>query len=269
MAWQGSTNQNLGVSRIADINSYLSEHEHTEDSPIDIFYKTTMDIIRAGTPELLTLNPSLAPLFLVGIISSTENYFRDIFSRIIHICPIAKASSSDQSISFGSVLWHDGVNFERAAFEHISFADSKTIVSNCKKFISYDLKASTMLKEFDKVCELRHGIVHANSLLPGKNAITLQITSRASQTLRIKIDFPQIQECAAICNTLVTAINGELFNEISNRWSSRWIFSDDSTKNESFEKLWKTFYSEIDKARGSIPNDVGMVGCRDAILANS
>ncbi len=59
------------------------------DSPIDAFYATTQDILNVANPDFLQQHPSMGTLLLVGLISASENYFRDLFARIIRICPIA------------------------------------------------------------------------------------------------------------------------------------------------------------------------------------
>jgi hypothetical protein len=161
-SWDNSVNQVSGANRITNINSYVDELR-LEETPIDLFYKNTRDIIQVATPTFLNSHPSIGSLFLVGIVSATENYFRDIFARLISFCPISKSCASNQSINLGSVVWHGGVNVERGAFEHISLAGSDSIIKTCKNFTKYDIKKGmalySVLEEYDKVCELRHGIV--------------------------------------------------------------------------------------------------------------
>jgi hypothetical protein len=88
-------------------------------------------------------------------VSTTENYFRDLFTRVIRLCPVAKAASADQTVKLGSVVWHGGQDAERGAFEHISFAGAENLITTSKKFLGYSLKRTQLVEEFDKVCELR------------------------------------------------------------------------------------------------------------------
>lgn len=270
--WAQSVNQAVGTTKINDINIYVTCCDFKYESPIDLFYNRTFEILKAGTPEFIAANKSIASLFLVGLVSATENYFRDILSSIIRICPLAQRKASDQNINLGSVVWHGIGKVERGAFEHLSFADMQTIKNTSNKFIDFDIKANSpiepILKEFDKVCELRHGIVHSSSILPGKNAVKLQISGDAGPRA-INIEYSQLQECALICNALIATYNIELFQEMCRRWAVVWPKENtyiSARRNESFNKIWKIFYSEIDNDRKNIPKPISMVRCRNAIL---
>jgi hypothetical protein len=267
MTWRTSANQLIGAAAVADIDGYL--HDAAGPSaPIDTFYADLQHLLSLGTPDLLARNESLGPLLLVGMVSRTENYFRDLFGRIIRICPIASAASADHVVKLGSVIWHGGVSAERGAFEHISFSGGDVIQSTAKKVLKYDLKASVPLREFDKVCELRHGIVHASGMMAGINAVKLQVRRR-QHPVRIQLGYSQVQECALICTALVTTLNSELFVEFCRRWAVDWRRLpawDPLSANKLFRELWFTFISTIDSARGSIPTPMGMVKCRNRIV---
>lgn len=269
-SWTNSVNQVSGVNIINNINNYVDTITLIE-SPIDLFYKNTREIIQVGNPTFLNSHPSIGPLLLVGIVSATENYFRDIFSRVISICPTSKACASSQSINLGSVVWHGGVNVERGAFEHISLAGSDSIIKTCKNFTKFDIKKGmalySVLEEYDKVCELRHGIVHSNSILAGKNAIKLGINS-TSNLIKINIGYNQLQDCASVCTTLVATFNSELFNEIAKRWAIDWrriIAIDASNEHILFKQVWESFYSNIDATNNLIPNKLSMIKCKNKI----
>ena len=269
MSWRRSINQAVGVARIADIGNYVRSEVPASESPIDNFYKISQDLITVGDPPFLLAHPTIASLLIVGIVSATENYFRDVFGRIIKICPIAKSASSEQSINLGSVMWHGGLDIERSAFEHISFADVNNITKTCKNYINYQIsKAATML-EFEKVCQLRHGIVHSGAIMAGKNAIRLQIPT-ANGKLKINIGYPQLQECSNICTTLVASVNTELFIEMAKRWAIEWpkIPSwEPSKRHFYFKAIWNTFYSVRDATNGTIPVAISLIKCRNLILS--
>lgn len=269
-SWTKSVNQPPVSVRIDDITQYVISIDWAEEAPIDIFYKTTRDIIQVAQPAFLAGHPSMGSLFLVGVVSATENYFRDIFSRIIHICPKAKKKSANQSINLGSVIWHSGINVERGAFEHKSFACAKTIRTTCTDFLDYPLKqnglAASILNEYENVCELRHGIVHSNSILAGKNALKLLIKPTPLKVAKIQIDYPQIQECTLICTTLVTSFNLELFEEMGKRWAVEWHTSYSNKElNSLFNKLWNIFYSQIDASSGTIVKSLTPAKCKNMI----
>jgi hypothetical protein len=270
MSWRDSISQSVGPAAIADIQQYVTAAIGHADSPIDTFYKASRELLTVGTPTFLTANRTMGALFLVGIVSITENYFRDIFSRIIRLCPIARAVSADQNVKLGSVVWHGGEDAERGAFEHISFASGENLIGTGKKFLDYRIRRTSVVQEFDKVCELRHGIVHSSSVLAGKNATRLHLAA-ASAPLRILVGFAQLQECAAICNSLVVSVNQELFVELARRWSKEWPKNpswDPRQRHAAFRSIWEAFYSGVDAANGTIPHALTLVRCRNKVATD-
>ena len=267
MSWRDSVNQNLGIARINDISTFVRAEAYTEEAPIDIFYQASRAIVLVGTPTFLSEHPSMGPLLLVGLVSATENYFRDIFSRLIQICPIAKATSADQSIKLGSVIWHGGRDVERGAFEHMSFADVDTLIKASKNFLKYELRRTDTLLEFGKVCELRHGIVHSGAVLAGRNALNLQLPSSIG-ALRIDVGFAQLQECGAVCTSLITAVNTELFGEMAKRWAVIWPKLPSwniHQKHALFKGIWNIFSSQQDAQNAAVPVSLSLMKCKNRV----
>ena len=274
--WREAINQSINTEKLAkidDINQYVVSSSSVIDSSIDAFYATTQDISNVAKQDFLQQHPSMGTLLLVGLISASENYFRDLFARIIRICPIAQAASSEQTINLDSVIWHREGLVERGAFEHISFADADKIKSTCRKFLKYELKkrgiTNELLQEFGKICELRHGIVHSNSLLAGKNAIKLEIPNNApNQVLKITIGYEQLQECRLISTMLIASFNTEMFEEMAKRWAVDWPQLpswNSETADVLFEKIWKSFYSKVDKQNSSISTQLTMLQCKNRV----
>jgi hypothetical protein len=265
MTWHTSISQSVGPSTIASIEDYVSQAPGSQESPIDLFYRASQDILRVGDPAFLAAHPGMGPLLLVGLVSTTENYFRDLFTRVIRLCPVAKAASADQTVNLGSVIWHGGQDAERGAFEHISFAGAENLTKTSKKFLAYNLRRTQLVDEYDRVCELRHGIVHSSGVLAGKNAIKLQLQP-ATVPLRIVMGFGQLQECAAICNSLVISVNQEIFFEMARRWSKDWPNNSSwqpTKRNSLFKDIWEIFHSRIDALNNAIASPLSMVRCRN------
>ncbi|MHB8101440.1 MAG: hypothetical protein ACYDEF_04510 [Methanosarcina sp.] len=269
--WRDSVNQKLGPARVSDISKYIDPSHLPEDcSPIDRFYLSTQELLKISIPDFFEKNPLIGPLILVGFVSATENYFREIFSQLIHICPIAKHNSTDKKINIASALWY-GKNFvARGAFEDHSFASAYTITKTCKDYLGYDLKcakkADSIFNEFDKICELRHCIVHCNSIIAGKNAIKLGLKNENDNTIKVSIDYPKLQECGLICTCLVTSVNTELFELIARRWAVDWPKLpswDPKDEYVLFKKTWNLFYSNTDSQNSSIVCELTMRKCKN------
>jgi hypothetical protein len=256
--WRDTINQIVGAERIADIASYVKHEESVNKSPIDEFYEQTKSIMSVATPNSLNSNDWLGSLFFIAIVSCTENYFRQIFCSILKKCTDSQKHAANNLISLGSVFWHPKDEVERGAFEHISLAGSDNVQATAKKFIGFDMKKkglNSILEEYDKVCELRHGIVHSDRIVAGKNGMKLRL-SPSEVSSRICIKYSQLQEACAVCTTFVVSLNKILFEEIITRWATSWRSSPSwipINETDIFKEIWHLFQSKIDKSNGESP----------------
>jgi hypothetical protein len=217
-------------------------------SPIDEYRTSVVDILNFGTKDLLDSSAFAGRLLVLGIVSAGEGYVRSILSRVIQMCPVSQSTSAEKMISFGGILWHSKDNFGRSAFEHTTFLSKDDLEKCFKNFLGFkleDKKFKSLLEEYNAVCQLRHGIVHNDGILPGRNAIQLEVP-KFSQAARIHIKYAHLQEIAAVVNTLVFTLNRELFEEVCKRWAVDWRKRadwDPSEESSSFNKIWGTFHS--------------------------
>ena len=251
-SWKYSICQNCSQQIISNPDNYVSEIDDCLCSPIDRYYKSKNEILRLGVPRNLTSSWLLGDLLLIGIMSATERYFRDLFSSLVNICPISREAASGQSINISSVLWSKKYGLKKGLFENISFADKKTIISACKSYLGYDILQSSlsyaMLGSYEKVCQLRHCVVHAGSHWVAKNAINFGVEAR-DEEIQVEINFDNLQECIAICTNLVTCFNLELFEQMCKRWAIDWRKRPDWKDAEATKKfniIWELFFSNID-----------------------
>ncbi|MDP2877485.1 MAG: hypothetical protein Q8O00_14960 [Holophaga sp.] len=268
--WKGSVSASASTVTIKNISSYISENT-TCGSPIDTFYFGRNDLLKSVDPAYAGAHPSVVPLILVGLISQTENYFRDIMAGIISLCPKAKEKSANKQLNLATA-WFGYGELEKGAFENTSFSDSDTITKNLKNLIGYTIteqsQISTPLDEFDKLCELRHAIVHSAGLLAGKNAIKLQFPS-SKNPVKVIVGFPELQEAAEICTALVCAVNLELFRHLSKRWLNDWPKTPayrGENLNGLFKKVWVLFYSKFDSQNGLIHSPLTLIKTRNMIV---
>lgn len=253
--WKNCVNRTAGNERMQDIQAYLTERISVYKAPIDEFYAGVKKIVMYSSDlHMLEENAFLGPLLYVGIISKTENYIRDILAECIKICPICKGEVANRSVSFGSMLWQKNGEFEKGIFENISFSDSSAIRKELKHCLKMDVSGhellSPILEEFDKLCQMRHAIVHSNCILAGKNAVRLNIQPN-DEKLSIKVGYAQLQECASICTAFVMTFNLALFGIMGHRWACDWRrltnFWVAEKENEYFSKIWDIFSSVEDR----------------------
>ena len=270
--WRLSSCRPAAAVRIAQIDAYVSGPVRAHRvAPIDEFYATRTTLLQSAQPGILAAQPIIAPLLLVGFVSATENFFRDVFAGIVALCPLARAAAARERISLGTVLWHGGLLAERGAFELISFTSADNVKETAKKYASFVVKPNSpidaALVEYEKICELRHGVVHSGGVIAGKNALKLELKLATPQST-IGLGFAELQECAEVCSTLVAAANAELFAELTKRWATDW--RNHSSWNaraatSKFGKLWELFHSEADFNSGQIPTPLTRRRCLNLV----
>lgn len=268
--WKKCTNKTASNEKIQNIQNYCGT-SNSDDSPIDAFYTERNQILSlCNNVELFDENEVLGPLLYVGIISATENYVRDIFAECIKVCSICKREITEHAISVGSIIWQQGNFVEKGIFENISFSDGAQIKRELKKCLKIEVKKTgllwSLLDEFDKLCQMRHAVVHSSRLLAGKNAVKISIPP-SDTYVQVKVGYAEIQECASICTSLVCEINTFLFNEMARRWAVEWKkddFWNEKEEKETFDDLWKAFCSIIDNEDPNFES-LSKTKCKNAI----
>lgn len=226
-------------------------------SPIDFYYTRSREIILYGTTTRLDEMERLGGLLLLGLISSAEGYFRSILSITLDICPVCKSTAAEKQINLGGVLWHGKEEFRRSAFEHMSFTSGKELISAAKGYLDFNMKGGTfdsILKDFDSICHLRHGLIHNAGILPGRNAVQINIRSHL-KPVEILIDFGFLQNAAASIESLVVTFNRALFSELCGRWAVAWRNRSDwipENERKKFLQIWNAFLckSELQNRHG-------------------
>lgn len=242
------------TSVINDVSNYVKQSS-VSLSPIDSFYTDRNNLVISMTPTIIESHPSLSPLALVGLISITENYFRNLLSELIRICPLAKELSAERTLNLASI-WFGNANVERGAFEGVSFSSTEEIKKNIKKILNFDVEKvgdlDTPLNHFAQLCELRHSIVHSAGILSGRNAIKLHLPA-SKDDLKIVVGYDEFQEAVGVCTSLVQAINHQLFDEMVKRWLHRWPQTPvyrGADKLKLFRLVWNAFISKQDQQQG-------------------
>jgi len=254
--WRSSSCRPAAAVRISRIDAYIQGSSKPQVSPIDSFYCKRTDLLKAAQPTALAAQPVIGPLLLVGFVSATENFFRDVLAGVVSIRPLARSVAAQEKISLGTVLWHAGRLAERGAFEHMSFTSAENVRTTAKKYAAFEIKKNgpldAALVEYEKISELRHGVVHSGGVVAGKNALKLELGQATPQST-IGLGFAELQECAEVCSTVVGAANAELFAELVTRWATHWRRHGTWDKKDAtarFRTLWALFHSDVDAQNG-------------------
>ncbi len=259
MTWKNSVSQSSGAVPLSDVSAFISGVASPPLSAIDDYYSAAEPILVSIGPDFfIDYDDRVSALLYIGLISATENYFRNVLGFILEVCPVAKNSAVEEKVQLGSYLWSGAGIHSRTAFDFIAFSSGKNISDTFQKFIGYQVKTGgvwkSMLGEYDKLCEIRHGVVHSGLVLSGKNALKLGL-SPTSASMRVSPTFATVQEAGAICTTLVQAANNELFELMIKRWAVDWRALPSwrvDYQTKALRRVYEGFFSSRDNARGAI-----------------
>jgi hypothetical protein len=257
-------------SRLGSLDDFLREEALA--SPVDMYQRSITQILRYGTRERLLESDFLGRLLVIGIVSATEAYFRAILSSCIEICPVAQSIASEKTINLGGLLWHGRAGFSRSAFEHATFTSKDELTRACKQYLGIELDKrifGELLDQFEIVCQLRHGIVHGDGLLPGRNAVQLDI-KRYKKPVRITVGYGRLQAVAAVVSTLVMTLNRQIFLDMCKRWAVDWRRRADwepQSEKRSFGVIWNIFYCKEEAMRKRGRTTITKSDCLSAIRA--
>lgn len=260
MTWQDSVCMSTGIFPCPNVDDFVVEIEKNSISAIDAFYTSTTEIMTKATPDFFaTYGEDLAGLLFVGLISATENYFRDILGTILSLCPIAQMHSADEKIQLGSLLWGPRYLHNRSAFEFMAFTSAKNIKETFQKFTKHTINQhglwNSMLEEYDKLCEFRHAVVHSGHIIAGKNAVKLRLKP-SRQVMKFKLSYALMQSAGRVCTSFAQAANNELFEMLVRRWAIDWRKLPSWTLEQELliKLIHSSFLSKRDRQNKSIQN---------------
>jgi hypothetical protein len=219
-------------------------------SPLKMFFQKTMPLNALAEEE----KPELRNLLVLGYVSAVESYLREIIRKLVYYDNPSKKQCEDKSITYGAAISYKEEMLPEALLENVSFASKEKITESLRNFLkiiiepSQDPELENILKDFSKVCQIRHCIVHRFGHLGSKNAIEFGLEQHEEFLGKpLKLNFQALQDLFLICNNTVKRLNNLLFRKILIRtveedhynWS--WNFEADK---EEFKKYFSLFSSD-------------------------
>lgn len=260
-----------GSAALSESTSYVCVSDY--QNPVSSFNNSKTQIVKAANSSAVENFPMVGRLLIVGAVSAFEGYCRGILSGCLTMCPISQARASDKNINLGGAIWHGAKgDFNRSAFDNKSLADVKELKSTFKEYLNFELDVATfkdLLASFEIIMQFRHAIVHADGILPGKNAVKLEL-NRSNQALVIKANEKEIQECLLVIANLVATINRELFKQMCRRWAVEWRKRADwvqSEENRLLDSIYELFVDKSYNAKLGSRKKWGKASLRQAVMA--
>jgi hypothetical protein len=238
-------------------NCFDITYNESHHSPIDTCFEKIADLnlifVRfssipgIGQPVINTQNN----LLLLGYISAVESYIREIIRKLIILDKASRISSEEQQLNYGAAINYNLKMLPEALLERSSFASKSNIIDSFKIYLG--LKGHTppelieTLDEFEKICHLRHCVVHRFGKLGSSNAIKFGLDNHSQYLEKpLMLDAARLFGINQVCENTVLVINDYLFKRILARtiepqfsfW--QWDFRKDK---KEFTKYYNLFQS--------------------------
>lgn len=218
---------------------------HPKISSIEQYVDKTAKLNTLITPA--TFDETLANLIFLGHFSAMESYFRAIIRNIILIDPVSQEKSNKCMLTYGAAVHHSLDMLPDALLEQVSFTGKKNVIDTIRNYLDIieggiPMELKILLDEFDKVCQLRHCIVHRFSMFGSQNAIHLGLGLHNKLIEKpIKLDYAKLQTLIQTLDLTVKSFNNFFFKVQFERGSWKWSYIDDKS---NFLKLFNIFQNK-------------------------
>jgi hypothetical protein len=237
---------------------YCTEVQRVSSSPIDEFLAQLKLLLPLATKSSLDTNAALGRLLLLGVVSISEQFYRSLIGRAVHVCPIAWHHASGQTMSLGAIDYYGQKRLALGLLESVTFSSPGTIILTTEKLVGVKPMSQSMekaVKDFERICQLRHAAVHSDGHLNSKNLRDFGLPGLTTAH-SLRIDFDGFQNVAAICENAVRAYNRALFSSMCDQWAKKKVLQASWVKDrKKYSELHELFYSTSDSENPTSPKD--------------
>lgn len=213
-------NSSTALVSLQTNNMFDNTYVESDDPPIDTFRTKLRDLVTLIDPTNFSqLN---ANLVVLGSVSAVESYLREVIRKCINIDQISRNNCELLSITYAAAISHSSKMMPEAILENYTFSNKDNIIDAIKNILSIkghrDKNLDEILIEYDKVCNVRHCLVHRYGKLGAKNASILGLNFHQHLIEKpILLDYIKLQSIQSICISLVEEMNNFLFRKIMHR----------------------------------------------------
>lgn len=246
-----SSNPKLSTHLLFDLT-----HMESAQSPIDQFLERLHSINKLS-PHPVQFDALQGQLVLLGVIAAVESFLRTLFRKILSVDAQSMECAYKKDISYAAAVHLNKDMLPEAILERISFISQHSIVESIRDILGIKgpvpASVEAAIKDYVRVCHLRHCTVHRFGRLGASNAMALGINEHKELLEKpLVLDYAALQTAILICTTLVKSINNHLFNELISRIpQAEWIESYPLDKKK-FGVYYNLFADNV-SSRGSSP----------------
>lgn len=253
----GSVTVNTSAATVVvDFSRFLAPRGPLASAPaIDEYYANTTDLLqRSGDPSCTDQGRRL---LVVELVACVERYVRSLLVSLAVVCPCSRRTVERKQVSLASVAYYSEAELAFAILDHQALSGVSEVVRATQQMTGFDVKqgssAYVALSEFDRVCQLRHAIVHQAGRLGPNNLLEIKVS--AQTPVVVAVDVLGFQELVAICHTAVRAYNQYVFENVVERWAREGhIIGDWEHDQALFDKACDLLLSQVDRP-GAVVSD--------------
>jgi hypothetical protein len=184
-------------------------------------------------------------LVFLGYMSAVESYLRCLTRQLIWVDEFTAESMQDVKITFGAARHATPGLLPEVLMEDMTFITMDSVKDLLVKMIGVGVGSiHDLIKEYDRICQLRHCIVHRFGRLGSKNAAKLGFGTHGTLIERkIKIRTSQLEALAFNLLNFVKAMNNHIYAGVMKRSAAQslvWQWDEQSDLAE-FERLYTVF----------------------------
>lgn len=226
-----------------------TSHIPNEMSSISRFMKESTELNKKISNDLDRYHSNMLLLAYVGLV---ESFIRELFRKIILVDASAKEECEIQLVTYHAAINSSPELLPDSILEKFSFVSHKSISEAMRDVLgvkgSFPSSLLTSIEQFEKVCHLRHCIVHRFGYLGNSNIVKLGSQDHSSLLQKpVNINLANLQAVSIICNNLVKELNHFLMTWFLSStvfykyvdWD--WSFEKD---REIFSRYFELFYEE-------------------------
>jgi hypothetical protein len=193
-------------------------------------------------------------LVLLGVVAAVESYIRALFRRLIAADRTCQEAVEHMDVTFGAAMHLAKELLPEAILERISFVSHGNISESIKTLLAVKgalpPELEMAIKDYVRVCQLRHCAVHRFGKLGANNAIQLGLEDHKELLEKpLLLNYRALQDAIAIATSFVKTMNNFLFNALLSRiprdqWTGRY-----SEDREIFGRYYVIFADHVSSHR--------------------
>jgi len=218
------------TAAVADLDRCVADAEVAHMNAVDAFELQQRWLCKRAFE--FTSDQFELGLLLMALASATESYFRAVLAASLVTCPICNDHNIDKGkLSLRAISYYPESLVPLALLEHVSFSDAEAVRKQTQELLQIEVPKSdkgasslaSALQEFDKICALRHSLIHSLGFLNSQNCAEAGIGHRGLKVVAVTIDGFQV--AADVCLSVVHAFNQFLFSRLMARLYQRGVLT--------------------------------------------